>query len=596
MAAAIACNMASAVLDAYAFALLIPFLNALFGLKTLLPQNSAWLSRVLAGTIGMLLDPNDKMRSLEIVIVIIVCTVALKNMFSWRGGTLGAQLQEYVVRDMRNAVYVHLQRLPLRYFTRTRAGQILTKVLTDTDQTKALITQVVTQGLQNASLITTYICVLFAISAHLTLLALVVAPAIIGALQPLLRKLRKGAKRIRNDYGEMMSVVQESVSGMRLVKSFRAEPYEERRFVEASQRYSREMVKLSNHALLSQPITETLGTVVAVGLLWIGARQVLVGGTLQASQLIVFLSIVMRLLQPLKQLTQLWTTAATSAAAADRVFSILDETSETATDRGTRTTDGLHEGVVFEHVSFSYAADDPVLTDVSFTARKGDVVALVGHSGAGKSTLVDLIPRFYQPTSGRILFDGVDAADIRLNSLRALTGIVSQDTVLFNDTVKNNIAYGAEGAYSGDQIIAAAKAANAHGFISELENGYNTMLGERGTRLSGGQRQRIAIARALLVDPPILILDEATSALDTESERLVQEAIDRLLAGRTVFVIAHRLSTIRHADLILVLERGQVVERGTHEALLAARGAYYRLHTAQDRDPLREGVEPAGAL
>jgi ATP-binding cassette, subfamily B, bacterial MsbA len=314
MAAAVACSMAAAVLDAYAFALLIPFLNALFGLKTLLPPNSGWLSRILTVTIGALLDPTNKMRSLEIVILIIVCTVALKNVFAWRGGTLGAQLQEYVTRDMRNAVYAHLQRLPLRYFTRTRAGQILTKVLTDTDLTKALITQIVTQGLQNVSLLIAYIAFLFAISAHLTLLALVVAPAIIGALQPLLRKLRKGHRRIRNDYGEMMSVVQESVSGMRLVKSFGAEPYEERRFVEASQRYSREMVKLTNHSLLSQPITETLGTGVAVGLLWIGARQVLVGGTLQASQLIVFLSVVMRLLQPLKQLSQLFTTAAASSA------------------------------------------------------------------------------------------------------------------------------------------------------------------------------------------------------------------------------------------------------------------------------------------
>jgi subfamily B ATP-binding cassette protein MsbA len=596
MASAVACSMTAAVLDAYAFALLIPFLNALFGLKTLLPPNSGWLSKILGVTIGSLLDPNDKMRSLEIVILIIVATVALKNVFAWRGGTLGAQLQEYVVRDMRNAVYAHLQRLPLRYFTRTRAGQILTKVLTDTDLTKALITQIVTQGLQNSSLIITYICVLFAISAHLTLLALVVAPAIIGALQPLLRRLRKGARRTRNDYGEMMSVVQESVSGMRLVKSFGAEPYEERRFVEASTRYSREMVKLTNHALLSQPITETLGTAVAVGLLWIGARQVLVAGTLQASQLIVFLSVVMRLLQPLKQLTQLWATATTSSAAADRVFSILDETPETVLDRGTRTVDGLRDSVVFDHVSFAYSADDPVLTDVSFTARKGDVVALVGPSGAGKSTLVDLIPRFYSPTAGRILLDGIDASEITLRSLRSLTGIVSQDTVLFNDTVKNNIAYGAEGAYSDDQIMAAARAANAHGFITELEHGYETALGERGTRLSGGQRQRIAIARALLVDPPILILDEATSALDTESERLVQEAIDRLLAGRTVFVIAHRLSTVRHADLILVLERGRVVERGTHDVLLSARGAYYRLHAAQERDPMREGVEAAGAL
>ena len=224
--------------------------------------------------------------------------------------------------------------------------------------------------------------------------------------------------------------------------------------------------------------------------------------------------------------------------------------------------------VVFERVSFAYESE-PVLIDIDFTARKGEVIALVGPSGAGKSTLVDLIPRFYEPTAGRILVDGVDTRDIQLASLRSLTGIVSQDTVLFNDTVRNNIAYGAAGRFTEEQIVAAARAANAHGFVSELPQGYDTVLGERGTRLSGGQRQRIAIARALLIDPPILILDEATSALDTESERLVQEAIDRLLAGRTVFVIAHRLSTIIHADQILVLDRGRIVERGTHQELLA---------------------------
>jgi subfamily B ATP-binding cassette protein MsbA len=239
-------------------------------------------------------------------------------------------------------------------------------------------------------------------------------------------------------------------------------------------------------------------------------------------------------------------------------------------------------------VGFSYegtaSGAEPVLADVSFEARKGEVVALVGPSGAGKSTLVDLIPRFYEPTAGRILLDGVDTREIRLDALRALTGIVSQDTVLFNDTVRMNIAYGAPGRYSDEQIAAAARAANAHRFIAELPEGYDTVLGERGTRLSGGQRQRLAIARALLVDPPILILDEATSALDTESERLVQEAIDRLLAGRTVFVIAHRLSTVEHADQILVLDRGRIVERGTHAELIAQHGAYWRLHSLQFRD------------
>jgi subfamily B ATP-binding cassette protein MsbA len=301
----------------------------------------------------------------------------------------------------------------------------------------------------------------------------------------------------------------------------------------------------------------------------------------------------MRLLQPMKQLSQIPTVAQQALAASDRLFEVLDSPTETMTDKGTRDIDGFHDTVVFENVSFAYEAE-PVLADVNFTARKGEVIALVGPSGAGKSTLVDLIPRFYEPTGGRIIVDGVESRDIKLASLRSLTGIVSQDTVLFNDTVRNNIAYGAADKFSDEQIVSAARAANAHGFISELPKGYDTVLGERGTRLSGGQRQRIAIARALLIDPPILILDEATSALDTESERLVQEAIDRLLAGRTVFVIAHRLSTVIHADQILVLDRGRIVERGTHQELLGQRGHYFRLYSMQFRDEPIEGP-PAAA-
>jgi subfamily B ATP-binding cassette protein MsbA len=284
------------------------------------------------------------------------------------------------------------------------------------------------------------------------------------------------------------------------------------------------------------------------------------------------------MLQPIKALSQLPTTAQSSFAAAERIFEILDSPSESQTDSGTRDRASFDGEIKFENVSFAYG-DAPVLTDVSFTARKGQVVALVGPSGAGKSTLVDLIPRFYEVKGGRISIDGIDTRELKLPALRALTGIVSQDTVLFNDTVRNNIAYGSVRSYTDTEVEAAARAANAHAFIAELPDGYSTILGERGTRLSGGQRQRLAIARALLRDPPILILDEATSALDTESERLVQEAVDRLLEGRTVFVIAHRLSTIVHADQILVLDRGEIIERGTHAELLAAGGAYHRLYS-----------------
>jgi subfamily B ATP-binding cassette protein MsbA len=583
MAATVASSVGAAALDAYSFALLIPFLNALFGLSSFLPEGGGAIRRILEGTIGHLLDPADKMGSLRNVIAVILAVVVVKNALAWLAGQLGAQLQEYVTRDLRNAVYRHLQRLPLRYFMRTKTGQIISRVLSDTEQTKQLITQLVTQSLQSAAVILAYIFVLLNISWRLTLIALLVAPALIAALQPLLRKLRRGYRRLRNDYGEMTSVLQEVVTGVRLVKSFRAERYEEQRFLDASIRYSAALARVTKVAFMSQPITEVLGTIVVVCLLYFGATQVLVARTLDGAALIVFLTVVLRLLQPLKQLSQIPTTAQASLAAAERLFEILDAPTEMQLDRGTRTVSDFRKAVVFDGVGFAYEAH-PVLRDVSFAAHKGEVIALVGPSGAGKSTLVDLIPRFYEPTAGRILLDGVDTREIALASLRALTGIVSQDTVLFNDTVRNNIAYGAADRYSDAQVEAAARAANAHDFISELPDGYETILGERGTRLSGGQRQRIAIARALLTDPPILILDEATSALDTESERLVQEAIDRLLAGRTVFVIAHRLSTIVHADQIFVLERGEIVERGTHAELLARRGAYSRLHALQFRD------------
>jgi ATP-binding cassette, subfamily B, bacterial MsbA len=593
MLGAIGASALAALFDAYSFSLLIPFLNALFGMPSLLPANSGWVGEFLKGTVGMLLDPNDKMGSLQVVIFIIVASVALKNFFVWLAGNLGAQLQEYVTRDVRDAVYTHLQRLPLGFFARTKVGQIISRVVSDTAQVKNVITALVTQSFQSAALVLAYVAVLLSTSLRLTLIALIVAPLVVGALQPLLKRLRRGYRRLGDDYGEMTSVLQEAVAGVRLVKSFRAEAYEEGRFLDASDRYSDGLMRITRVAFLSQPITEFLGTLVAVAILWIGARMVLVGHTLQSAQLITFLVIVMRLLQPMKQLSQIPTAAQQALAASDRLFEVLDSPTELMLDKGTRTIDSFQQGIDFDHVSFAYE-NEPVLIDVDFSARKGDVIALVGPSGAGKSTLVDLIPRFYEPTAGRILVDGIDSRELRLSSLRGLTGIVSQDTVLFNDTVRNNIAYGAAERFTDAQIVSAAKAANAHGFISELPLGYNTVLGERGMRLSGGQRQRIAIARALLIDPPILILDEATSALDTESERLVQEAIDRLLAGRTVFVIAHRLSTVIHADQILVLDRGRIVERGTHQELLAQRGAYFRLYSMQFRDEPVDGA-PAPA-
>jgi len=552
MAITIVANLVAALLDGFAIALLIPFLNILFHQPST-AMKSGWISKLLDATVGSRIVPGDEMHSLRNVIILVLIAVILKNLLVWVAGQFGATLQEYVTRDLRNAVYRHLAHLPLGYFTQMKAGQILSRVINDTFETRLILTQIVTQSLQSASLVIVYIAILFSISWKLSLIALIILPLLGFSLQPMLKRLRRGNLRRGNVHGEMTSVLQETISGIRLVKASGTESYEEGRFADGSNKYARSSLKMTRLALVAPPVTEIIGTSIAVLILWIGAWQVLKSGTITGATLLAFLTLVLRLLQPLKQLSQMRTTAQSSLASAERLFEILDSPAEFQRDRGTRETATFDRELSFERVSFSYG-DAPVLSGIDFTAGKGEVIALVGPSGSGKSTLVDLIPRFYEPTGGRILLDGIDTREIKLPALRSLTGIVSQETVLFHDSVRSNIAYGATNRYSQEQIEAAATAANAHEFIMELPRGYDTLLGERGTRLSGGQRQRLAIARALLTDPPILILDEATSALDTESERLVQEAVDRLLQGRTVFVIAHRLSTITHADQILVLD------------------------------------------
>ena len=591
MAITIVANLVAALLDGFAIALLIPFLNILFHQPST-AMKSGWISKLLDATVGSRIVPGDEMHSLRNVIILVLIAVILKNLLVWAAGQFGAALQEYVTRDLRNAVYRHLAHLPLGYFTQMKAGQILSRVINDTFETRLILTQIVTQSLQSASLVIVYIAILFSISWKLSLIALIILPLLGFSLQPMLKRLRRGNLRRGNVHGEMTSVLQETISGIRLVKASGTELYEEGRFADGSNKYARSSLKMTRLALVAPPVTEIIGTSIAVLILWIGAWQVLKSGTMTGATLLAFLTLVLRLLQPLKQLSQMRTTAQSSLASAERLFEILDSPAEFQRDRGTRETASFDRDLSFESVSFSYG-DAPVLSGIDFTAGKGEVIALVGPSGSGKSTLVDLIPRFYEPTGGRILLDGIDTREIKLPALRSLTGIVSQETVLFHDTVRSNIAYGATNRYTQEQIEAAARAANAHEFIMELPRGYDTLLGERGTRLSGGQRQRLAIARALLTDPPILILDEATSALDTESERLVQEAVDRLLQGRTVFVIAHRLSTITHADQILVLDRGEIVERGTHAELLARRGAYYRLYSLQFGDADEASMIPS---
>ena len=592
LVAVVLLNAAAAFADVFSFTLLIPFLNALFEADSLLPATGT-VGRVLDATIGFLLDEQDRKGSLLRVMGIVIAAVTLKNTLIWLSGQVGVKLQEFVVRDLRDALYAHLLRLPLPWFTRNKVGQIIARVLNDTASAKTVVTELVTRSLWSFAQVVATLVAMFTLSWQLSIAALVIAPITVGAIQPVLRKLRKGYRRLGNEQGEMTSLVQEVVSGVRLVKSYRAEGREEAKFTERNGAFAKGFVRVGRLALLSGPVTETLGTFTAVAILWYGA-QLVDQKAMVGAELLVFLIQVMRLLQPLKQLSQAPAAAQQSLASAERIFEVLDAETETARDRGTRQTATFNESIQFENVSFAYETDRYALQDVSFTARKGEVVALVGASGAGKSTLVDLLPRFIDPTGGSIHLDGVDLRDIRLDALRALTGIVSQDTVLFNDTVRANVAFGRPDATQA-QLEAAARAANALSFIEAMPEGWDTNLGERGTRLSGGQRQRLAIARALLSDPPLLILDEATSALDAESERLVQEAIDRLLEGRTVFVIAHRLATIQHADRILVFDAGHLVEQGTHGELLAQGGAYARLHGLQFDRGTERLAELAGA-
>ncbi len=577
------------VLDGFTFAMIIPFLRAVFGESSLLPaagQNG--VERALDWLVGGLITRVDPATAFRNVAIMILGSVLVKNMLVY-GSRLGsANIQEHVVRDLRNAMYQHLQGMRLDYFQRTRGGQLLTRMLADTEQMKGILGDQANALLQAFATVTVYLVILFALSWRLTLLALVLAPLVTFALRPVVKRLSRRLRRTLDDRGELTSLMQETVAGARLVKAYAAEGYERRRFGEAASRYMKGALRVQGLALATQPINETFGALVTVLLLWVGTRLATgPGAQLRPESFIAFLFVALRLLVPLKTIANFPSVFAQAMGAGERVLEVLDQPAEEATAPGTGTATGLARGLVFTGVAYAYDGGPFVLSDVSFEAKKGDIVAIVGASGAGKSTLVDLIPRFIEPTRGTVTLDGTDLRAFTLPSLRGLMGIVSQETVLFNDTARANIAYGALDRYDETAVIAAARAANAHDFIAALPQGYDTVLGERGARLSGGERQRIAIARALLRDPPILILDEATSALDTESERLVQEAIDRLLKGRTVFVIAHRLSTVQHATRILVLDHGHIVERGRHEELLEKGGLYRRLYLLQFGDERR---------
>jgi ATP-binding cassette, subfamily B, bacterial MsbA len=580
----VATTFLASLLDGFTLVILIPLLKHLFGTTGELRAGSTQLEAFVTRMVQPLVAGLTPGQAAGRLVVVLVVGLLLKNALGYASSQISVGVQEGLVRDLRTRIFDHLLTLDLGYFQRTRAGSLISGIITEVDQTKSVITASLISLFQNIVVVATTLLVLSQISVRLTLLTLACVPVMVLLLQSLLRRLRRHSRARARERGEVTSTITERIGAVRLIRAYGEEARESRRFHAQATRYRKQVIRTQRFSSLTSPLTEVFSGFLVILILWAGSRPGLIGlgGPLAPEAIIVFLMAALKLTSPLKTIASYPAVMAVTLASAERVFEILDEPSAEV-DRPGEGEARFEREVRFEDVTFRYGGGDPVLSEVSLTLPKGRVVALVGPSGAGKTTLADLLPRFHDPVGGRITMDGVPLTRLTRRSLRSLMGVVSQDTVLLNDTVHANIAYGSPTA-TREQVMAAARAANAEAFVLQLPQGYDTVLGERGTRLSGGQRQRIAIARALLRDPPLLILDEATSALDTESERLVQQAIDRLMAQRTVLVIAHRLATVRDADEIVVLDAGRVVQRGSHEQLFRSGGLYRRLYDLQFRD------------
>jgi len=595
-ASALLLMMLVAVFGGISIGMILPFVNVLFtggnlgatieeqpSGPALTPHTFGSVQVMVKHKILAFYAADSPIVTLGRICISILVIYFLKGLFTYLLAITNASIEQSIVRDVRNKLYAHLHRLSLSFFHARKTGQVISRITNDVTLIRMSLSAGFLGALRDLMLVIVYAGIVVWISWRLALVAFAVIPPITIAVSRISHRLRRYSTRAQEKMADITSVLQETISGIRVVKAFGMEEFETTKFFGHTDGYYRAFMKQQRAASLAPPMTEFLGAIGALIVLWYGGTQVLGGKLLDPDWFLLFLAMMLSIIHPAKTLTHANARIQEGIAAAKRIFRWLDTQPDIVDSEDAVDIEAINHSIEFENVSFKYE-DEYVLKNVSFKVRKGQIVAIIGPSGAGKSTLVDLIPRFYDPTEGRIKIDGRDIRTITIRSLRGLMGIVTQETILFNDTVRNNIAYGLR-EVPLERVIEAAKAANAHDFIMALPHGYDTLIGDRGVRLSGGERQRIAIARAILKNPQVLIFDEATSSLDTEAERLVQDAIQRLMRNRTNFVIAHRLSTITNADVILVIENGRIVESGRHAELLAAGKIYRRLYDLQFKDP-----------
>ena len=581
-----------AVFNTCNFVMIIPLLRTLFDQGAMLeavteaPQFSVsveYLTELLNYWLYCLYGTNyDTMNILVFLAGFVTLSALLSNIFRYLGQRTVENLRINSLQTIRNAVFDNVMGLNLSFFSSARKGDMMARITSDVQTVRFCIVNTLQVVFREPFLIIGYIIAMVSISWKLSLFSIIYLPIIALIIGSVVKKLRHPALKAQQNFGELTSVLDESLSGVKVIKAYNAEGFFRQKFTSINKKYSDITRRMMYRQQMASPMSEFLGIAAAAGLLIFGGTLVLSGnGGLDGSGFIAYIAIFTQITRPMRAFTDAFANINQGIAAGGRVLELLDTQSTiTSPKDGGIRLDSFSEGIEFRNVRFSYEEDREVLGGINFTVKKGETVALVGPSGGGKSTTSDLIPRFYDVTAGEILIDGKNIRDYNLHSLRENMGIVSQETILFNDTIENNIRLGNDSA-TMEEIERAARIANAHDFIVESPEGYQTNIGDRGTKLSGGQRQRLSIARAVLKNPEILILDEATSALDTESEKLVQKALDKLLSGRTSVIIAHRLSTIKNADRIIVIEQGHIAEEGTHTELIERGGLYAKLVALQ---------------